>query len=101
MTAQPQLGIGEVRHRRLRPAANAFAYPTCFLLLPLRSLRARPSPALVRNRFGLLAFHDRDHGDGRADALAWIDELLVREGVHDAQGEVWLQTYPRVLGHVF
>jgi hypothetical protein len=55
----------------------------------------------VRNRFGLLAFHDRDHGDGRGDALAWLDELLQREGVRDAAGEVWLHTYPRVLGYVF
>jgi DUF1365 family protein len=101
VNAQPLIGIGQVRHRRLRPAANSFAYPTYFLLLPLRSLRAQPSTSLARNRFGLLAFHDRDHGDGRADALAWVDELLQREGVHDAQGEVWLHTYPRVLGYVF
>ena len=99
--AQPLIGIGEVRHRRLRPAANAFSYPTYFLLLPLRSLRAQPAAALARNRFGLLSFHDRDHGDGRADALAWVDELLASEGVHDARGEVWLHTYPRVLGYVF
>jgi len=97
----PLLGIGQVRHRRLRPAVNAFAYPTYFLLLPMRSLRAQPAAGLVRNRFGLLAFHDRDHGDGRGDALAWLDELLQREGVRDAAGEVWLHTYPRVLGYVF
>jgi DUF1365 family protein len=102
MTLEPALiGIGQVRHRRLRPAVNAFAYPTYFLLLPMRSLRARPAAGLVRNRFGLLSFHDRDHGDGRDDALAWLDELLQREGVPDAGGEVWLHTYPRVLGYVF
>ncbi len=101
MTNAPLLGIGEVRHRRLRPADNAFAYPTYFMLLPMRALRAEPSPALVRNHFGLLAFHDHDHGDGRADSLAWLDELLQREGVHDATGEAWLHTYPRVLGYVF
>ena len=95
------LGIGEVRHRRLRPVDNAFAYPTYFLMLPMRLLRAQPCEALHRNRRGLLSFHDRDHGDGRADALAWVDELLLREGVHDASGEVWLHTYPRVLGYVF
>ena len=94
------LAIGEVRHRRLRPAANAFAYPTTFLLLPMRALRALPQPALARNRFGLLAFHDRDHGDGRDDALAWLDELLAAEGLQ-ADGEIWLHTYPRVLGFVF
>lgn len=100
-SAQPLIGIGQVRHRRLRPAVNAFAYPTYFLLLPMRSLRAQPAAGLVRNRRGLLAFHDRDHGDGRDDALAWLDELLQQEGVHDAAGEVWLHTYPRVLGYVF
>ena len=96
-----QIARGVVRHRRLRPASHAFQVPTYFVLLPMRRLRDEPSAALARNRFGWLAFHDRDHGDGRADALAWLDELLQREGVHDARGEVWLQTYPRVLGYVF
>jgi DUF1365 family protein len=100
-TQRALLGTGTVRHRRLRPTEHAFAYPTYFLLLPMRSLRAAPEPALCRNRFGLMSFHDRDHGDGRADALAWIDELLAAEGVAGADGEVWLHTYPRVLGYVF
>lgn len=97
----PLLATGVVRHRRLRPALHAFAYPTYFLLLPLRALRRETSTTLARNRAGLLSFHDRDHGDGRADALAWFEELLASEGVADADGEVWLQTYPRVLGFVF
>jgi hypothetical protein len=96
-----QIGTGQVRHRRLRPEENAFAYRTYFLMLPMRRLREAPCTALARNRFGLLAFHDRDHGDGRDDALAWLDELLRAEGIGDADGEVWLQTYPRVLGYVF
>jgi hypothetical protein len=97
----PLLGIGQVRHARLRPVAHAFSYPTYFLLLPMRSLRSRPSAALVRNRFGLVAFHDADHGEGRADALAWLDDLLGAEHIADASGEVWLHCYPRVLGHSF
>lgn len=99
--AVPLIGLGQVRHTRLRPARNAFAYPTYFLLLPMRRLRDRPAAALLRNRFGLISFHDRDHGDGRADSLAWLEETLAREGVHDADGEVWLHTYPRVLGLTF
>jgi DUF1365 family protein len=99
--AQALLGIGQVRHTRLRPVRNAFAYPTYFVLLPLRSLREQPAPALRRNRFGLIAFHDADHGDGRADSLAWLDELLAGAGVADAAGEVWLHCYPRVLGFAF
>jgi DUF1365 family protein len=33
--------------------------------------------------------------------LGWLDALLEHEGIHDATGEVWLHTYPRVLGHTF
>jgi hypothetical protein len=40
MNAPGPAGIGVVRHRRLRPAVHAFAYPTYFLLLPMRTLRA-------------------------------------------------------------
>ena len=103
MTAQAlaMIGTGEVRHRRLRPVENAFAYRTYFLMLPMRRLRELPCAALARNRFGLLAFHDRDHGAGGDDALAWLDDLLRAEGIADADGEIWLQTYPRVLGYVF
>jgi uncharacterized protein len=99
--AVPHIGTGQVRHTRLRPVRNQFAYPTYFLMLPLRSLRAQPCAALHRNRFGLLSFADRDHGDGGPDCLAWLDALLAAEGIADATGEVWLHCYPRVLGHTF
>ena len=95
------IGTGQVRHARLRPTRNRFAYPTYFLMLPMRSLRAAPAAALARNRFGLISFFDRDHGDGRADSLDWLDELLAGEGIADANGEVWLHCYPRVLGFTF
>ena len=101
MNAGPLLGRGQVRHTRLRPVPNRFAYPTYFLMLPMRSLREHPSPHLPRHRFGLVSFHDRVHGDGRGDSLAWLDDLLAREGIADATGEVWLHCYPRVLGHTF
>jgi DUF1365 family protein len=100
-THEPLIGVGQVRHARLRPVAHTFAYPTFFLVLPMRRLRAQPTAALTRNRAGMLSFHDADHGDGRADSLAWLDDLLASEGIADAAGEVWLQCYPRVLGFVF
>jgi uncharacterized protein len=107
--ADALIGWGQVRHTRLRPARHAFVYPTAFLMLPMRSLAvaARDSErtALAINRRAWFAFHDVDHGDGRSavrgGALAWLDELLLTEGITDAQGEVWLQTFPRVLGHAF
>jgi DUF1365 family protein len=100
-TPRALIGFGQVWHRRLRPAAHEFSHATYFLMLPMRTLRARPDATLRRNRFGANAFFDRDHGDGGDDALAWLDALLASEGIGDAEGEVWLHTLPRVLGHVF
>jgi DUF1365 family protein len=98
---QPLLGFGQVRHARLRPARNAFAYPTYFLMLPMRSLHAAPAQALAHNRAGALSFWDQDHGDGRGNAVQWLDALLAEHGIDDATGEAWLHTYPRVLGYTF
>ena len=101
------IGFGQVRHSRLRPQRHAFAYPTYFLMLPLRSLQGQaPQPGQWRiNRPGALSFFETDHGDGRSPeqggAIAWLDEVLQHEGIHDATGEAWLHAYPRVLGYTF
>jgi uncharacterized protein len=102
MTPCPQIGLGSVRHARLRPAAHRFAYRSFFLRLPLRALARRPLALryLVSNRAGLFSLRDADHGDGRPP-LEWIESLLARAGIGDAQGEIWLHAFPRVLGYVF
>jgi len=100
-----QLVVGEVRHARFRPKHHAFRYPAYFLRLPMRHLdeALRGHRFLSRNRFNLLSFHDADHGDRhRSPSLAaWIDGLLRGEGIDDADGEIWLHTFPRVLGYAF
>ena len=70
-------------------------------MLPMRAMQAGIKHSLAHNRPGLLSFFDTDHGDGRSNAVSWIQELLLREGVADADGEIWLHTYPRVLGFTF
>ena len=100
----PLIGTGPVRHARLKPKRHAFAYEHFFWMLPMRALSQQAVPAVRRNRWGGLAFHDADHGEGGPDALAWLDGLLQQAGlpVADwADGEVWLQTFPRVWGHTF
>ncbi|CAB5711410.1 Protein of uncharacterised function (DUF1365) [Delftia tsuruhatensis] len=99
--SRPLIGFGHVWHRRLRPVEHAFRYPGYFLMLPMRSLRTQPDAVLRRNRRGWISFHDGDHGEGGSDALAWFEQLLCNEGIADADGEVWLHTFPRVLGYVF
>jgi DUF1365 family protein len=100
---QALLSMGQVRHSRLRPAQNTFSYGVFTLMLPLRTLGESDLPGRLcsRNRFNLMAFHDADHGDGQTALLPWIDQLLKSEHIDDADGEIWLQTFPRVLGYVF
>ncbi len=102
------LMVGPVRHRRLRPARNAFSYGVYTLRLPLRARAAKlargalPDTRLfAHNRFGLLSFHDSDHGDANRTPLEWIESVLREADIHDADGEIFLHTFPRVLGHVF
>ena len=103
--APAQIAVGEIRHARHRPRGNAFRYPAYFLRLPMRRLDAslRGQRMISHNRFNLLSFHDADHGDRRnpMPLSAWITKLLRDEGISDAGGEIWLHTFPRVLGYAF
>jgi DUF1365 family protein len=103
--ARPRVARGTVRHVRMGATRHAFRYPACFVRLPMRDLdRAlRGQSLFAHNRFGLWSFHDADHGDPErgGDPVAWIDAMLAGQGVTDADGPLWLQTFPRVLGYAF
>jgi len=88
-------------HRRLRPARNQFVYSAFSLSLPLSRLAELPGLGIAWNRRGLISFFDRDHGERDGGALEpWIRKLLASEGVN-ADGEVVLHAFPRMLGYVF
>jgi hypothetical protein len=102
VTARAQLYFGQVMHRRMRPVKNRFVYPVFFLRVPLSDPHCLRGPLFGVNCWNLFSFYFRDHGarDG-SSPLGWIRALLVSEGLGDVAGEVWLQTFPRVLGYVF
>lgn len=99
------MNFGVVKHRRLRPAKNAFGYGVFTISIPLRSRKRDPrilsSRGLKDNCFGLFSFFDKDHGLGQTDSLSWIENILQENKIHGVDGEIWLQTFPRVLGYVF
>jgi DUF1365 family protein len=97
-----QLYFGEVMHSRLRPRRNRFRYPVFFLRFPLSRMDTLRTPLLSVDRWNLLSVHRRDHGarDG-SDLQAWARAVLRAEGIDRADGEIWLQAFPRVLGYVF
>ena len=104
MTQASALYRGEVMHRRLRPVQHRLHYRVFWLLIDLAELGDldRRLRVFSRNRFNLLSFHDRDHGDGSGAPLrAQIEALLDRAEIEIGGGSVRLLTMPRVLGYVF
>jgi DUF1365 family protein len=97
-----QLYFGTVMHSRLRPRRNRFVYRVFFLRFRLDEIERLPRALFSLDRWNLFSFHRRDHGprDG-SELLPWVRDLLKREGVEAADGAVWLQAFPRVLGYVF
>lgn len=99
------LCVGRVMHQRSRPLRNAFNYPVFFLRLKLGdALMQRGGLGWLFgiNRAGLLSFRCRDHADQRGgDLRPWLAGLLAQAGVPLPGGDIWLQTFPRLLGYVF
>lgn len=89
-------------HARRRPVRHAFLYPVFFVRLPLGDRGPTGTGLFSVDRPNLFNVRTRDHGprDG-SDLLTWIRELLHREGITTADGDVTLQTFPRILGFVF
>ena len=100
-----KLNFGVVKHQRLRPAKNAFGYGVFTVSIPMRARSANPNllsqNGLSDNQWGLCAFFDQDHGLGESNSLTWIEKILADNHVQHVDGEIWLQTFPRVLGYVF
>jgi len=101
----PKINFGLVKHQRLRPAKNAFGYGVFTISIPMRARRRNPQllsqHGLKDNRLGLFSFFDKDHGLGLEDSLKWIENILQENAIPNIDGEIWLQTFPRVMGYVF
>lgn len=98
----PTFFAGEVIHHRLRPKVNRFRYGVFFIAVPVDAVERasrwwfgvnRPRPLSIR-------FRDYGPGDGTAPRI-WIRALLEGEGVEPPDGEIVLQSFPRVFGFVF
>ena len=95
------LYTGTVAHKRVGKVAHAFNYPALFLCFPLSARTQLANPLFGYNRFNVFSFYDRDYGNG-VDANTWIRNLLVDHQLSAiCDGEVWLQTQPRIFGYAF
>jgi uncharacterized protein len=89
-------------HERLVPVRNRFRYPVFFIQVPLSALDALRGPLFSLDAWNMFSLRRRDYGprDG-GDLEKWLRALLQREGLGHVDGEIILQTFPRVLGYVF
>jgi DUF1365 family protein len=96
------LFTGRVMHHRVRPAQHRFSYPVFFVRFSVDHPETLVGPLFSVNGRNLFTLRYADYGprDG-SDLRPWIRGLLAREGIAGVDGEIWLQTFPRVLGYAF
>jgi DUF1365 family protein len=93
-----------VVHERLLPFRHKFSYRVFSVLLDIDRL---PSIAaglrlLRHNRFGIVSFHDRDHGPRDGSPLRpWVEAALARAGLQEAGARIRIFCFPRLFGYVF
>jgi len=96
-----QLVHGQVMHARLRPAPHRFVYPLFYVRLNLARLEECQSRWFGVDRWRPLSIRRSDYGPRDGSSLERWMRVLLREHHLDADGEIWLQTFPRVAGYVF
>jgi DUF1365 family protein len=93
-----------VMHRRLAAPLYRFVYRLFHVLLDVDRIDelSRRLRLFSHNRFNLVSFHDRDHGDGAPGGLrAWAERLLAADGIRLDGGRIRLLCLPRLLGFAF
>ena len=95
---------GSTFHGRRGAVENAFTYSIDYVMLDAEAARPRAPWLFGRNRAGLTALHDADHGgppkEGRG--APWAREVLAAHGLSEVTGgQLMLLAQPRMLGHVF
>lgn len=102
MTQAMQHLRGRTVHSRRGTVAHRFAYGVDYVLLDPEGSAHTPG-LFARNRAGLMALHDKDHGGapGKGRGAIWLHEVLAEEGIAIPGLRITLLAQPRVLGHVF
>jgi len=92
---------GQVMHERLRPVHHRFVYPVFCVRLNLARLAEAGNAWFGVDRRRLMSLRTRDYGPRDGSSLdTWMRAQLRQAGL-PADGEIWLQTFPRLFGIVF
>src|SRR6478736_5560981 len=89
---------GQVMHERLRPIRNRFIYPVFCLRCDVDRIDELNTWWFGVDRLHVIGLRRRDYGDGSPGP--WMRRLL-EDADLPSDGEIWLQTFPRIFGFVF
>lgn len=103
MMQTPLHMAGVTTHARRGGPDNAFRYGVDYLLIDPDAPGGQPA-LFARNRFNLLAVHDRDHGGKRNEGVGvrWARRVFAENRVYSKEkSQILLLTQPRFLGYEF
>ena len=96
--------LGKVIHKRFKPKEHFFKYKVFSLYLNLDEIEKLQNkiPFFSYNKFNLISFYDKDHGDRDGKPLKeWVTSKLIEAGVKKEISKINLLCYPRIFGYVF
>ena len=95
---------GTVVHKRFKPRIHFFRYKVFSLLIDLSELSTLDKKInfFSYNRFNLISFFDKDHGERDGTSLIeWVKKNLRENNIDTEEIKIKLLCYPRILGYVF
>ncbi|WP_257295780.1 DUF1365 domain-containing protein [Endozoicomonas sp. YOMI1] len=95
--------VGELMHHRFKPKKHRFSYQVASWLLDLDTIEVLDKQLTLfsTNRFNVVSFYPRDHGDGSETPLReQINQLLHHHNI-ETPDNVSLLCYPRMFGYTF
>ena len=98
------LYLGRVIHKRFKPKKHFFKYRVFSFYLNLDEIDKidKEIPFFSYNKFNLISFYDKDHGERDGSSLKkWIKKKLNQAGLFKKIERVNLLCYPRIFGYVF
>ena len=95
---------GAVIHKRFKPKVHFFKYRVFSLLIDLSELEKLDKTInfFSYNKFNLISFFDKDHGDRDGSLLTdWVKKNLKQNNISSENIRIKLLCYPRIFGYVF
>ena len=95
---------GNVIHKRFKPKEHFFKYRVFSLFLDLSEIQliSKENLFFSYNKFNLISFFDKDHGERNGSSLVeWVKFNLKKTGIDTINIKIKILCYPRIFGYVF